>query len=278
MANDTNKKSLDKLKDEEEIVERIKSLYEEAQEAAEPRHEQIKKNWRFYLGDQWLTQKGKVDKRAPEWRMMYRGVRDICFATVENVRPVLHSGRPQVIVSADFDEDKQIAERATEILDAEYEWRSEGTEIGKLNLDTLVAGVGLRKISFDFARNCVNSQIINPLDFFPDPYGTRTDFFDHRYIIHEIWMEASDIERRFRLKEKDYAEGSGASEGTGIFDFARRLKFWDVEEQEQIKYGRKRFPVWDVYYSEALPIEIMTAKTPKTLKYPRGRHFVVVNS
>jgi len=264
-------KTLDKIRDEDEIVKAVTALYQEAKDAAAERHKQIEKCWRFYFGQQWLDKEGKPDKKAPRWR--FRGVRDICFQTVEGLRPLLHNGRPQVFVTADFEQDKHLAEIATEILDAEYEFRGEAVRLGKLILDILVAGVGIEKIVYDFRSNMVRAIIIDPTSFYPDPYGQAPDFSDHQYVIHEIEMDASQIERQFGISEKEFGGEPGAG-GTGIFSLVRKI----FGGEGVGIYERRRYPVWDVYYNEATPAEIMnTQKEPKSLRYPRGRHLVIVN-
>lgn len=263
-------KTLDSIRDEEEIISAAQALKSEAENAASKRHKQIKKCWQFYFGNQWLNKEGKKDKRAPSWR--YRGKLDVCFRTVENIRPVLQSGIPNVFVSPDFDIDEEAAEAATEIINAEREYRMEEIEHGKAVLEFVVAGISIRKSTFDFGRNVVISPSVNPLRFFPDPYGTDPNFADHKYIIHEVMMDAADIERRFSIKESDFGSESGA--GSGIFNLTRKI----FNQKGKSEYKRRRYPVWDIYYSEATPEVIMdTENEPKSLKHPNGRHIIIVN-
>lgn len=289
----TNKrdKTLDKLTDEDDIVKSVDALRREAESAYEERFKEIQQNWHFYLGNHWLDEHGDPDEDFPAHRIRIQ--RDIVFRHVESLRPLLMRGYPKLFVSADFPDniqaqgvppDGELATRLTTILEAEHEYRNEGVEYAKLLLDVCVGGIGYRKIIPDLLRNEVRAQILDPQEVLPDPYGTRIDFSDHKYVIHETEMDLPEIEWRYRVKEEDFAtaddeENIARREGGGL---VQRLLRWTGKgafRELETQFERKRYPLTEVYYNEATPAVFMegNGKPPKSLKYPRGRHLVVIN-
>lgn len=292
-------KSFDRITAEDDILEVFKTMKGEAEEKVSQRASIIKRNRMTYMGHHYLRPKDndwEVDDQAPSWRL--RVTRDLVGPMVETLRPILMRGVPKyeieadfgwmqsVIVSAEGQEvsvpgvtDADLAQRLESILEADHEFRGEGVEVAKLLCDVLVGGTAYRKVVYNKERNRVELPILDFENVLPDPFGTLTNFEDHKYVIIKTEMDAADIERRFGVKEEDFGSDDEMTEGTGL---VRRVtsfmrgKTGNMSTDE--KWKRKRYPVYELFYREAAPeLGIETDKPMKSLKYPSGRVTVVIN-
>tara|TARA_Y100001938_G_scaffold151043_1_gene245429 strand:- start:5746 stop:7545 length:1800 start_codon:yes stop_codon:yes gene_type:complete len=292
-------KSFDRITSEDEILEVFKTMKAEAEEKVKDRAKTVKRNRMVYMGNHYLRSSDdgyEIDDRAPSWRL--RVTRDLVGPMVETLRPILMRGVPKYEIEADFGwmqsvivsddgqempvpdlTDGQLAQRLESILEAEHDFRGEGIEVAKLLCDVLVGGTAYRKVIYNRERNRVELPILDFENVLPDPYGTMTDFADHKYVIVKTEMDAADIERRFGVKEEDFGSDDEMTEGNGL---VRRVTSFMRGKQTNMttdeKWKRKRYPVYELFYREASPeLGIQSDKPIKSLKYPSGRVTVVIN-
>lgn len=296
-------KSFDSIRSEDDILEAFRVLKSESEEACGPRWRQMRKNMLVYKGSHYLKDVDDdvaIDERVPGHR--FRISRDLIGPIIETLRPILMRGYPKYFVEADFPfmqasigvnevevpipgvTDGDLAQRLQTMLSAEHESRNEGIQIAELLVDVLVGGTAYRKVIYDPVKNRVNLPILHPEDVLPDPYGTRVDLTDHKYVITRMDMDVSDIERIYRIKERDFAGGEEGSYETdnGILNTVSKVTNYFRNSNNNLEkatnFKRVRYPVYELYYNEATPeVNMQADKPPKSLKYPNGRMITIVN-
>tara|TARA_B100000809_G_C15094968_1_gene514670 strand:- start:78 stop:1865 length:1788 start_codon:yes stop_codon:yes gene_type:complete len=295
-------KNFEEMTKEDDILEVFKSMRDEAREKVEPRAKEIQRNYLTYLGNHYLRENEEgwtADDKAPSWR--FRVKRDIIGPMVDTLRPILMRGYPKYYVEADYPElpamietedgqqvptpmrEGDSARFLQNILEAFHEERGEGIEVAKLLVDVLVGGIAYRKVTFCPQTNRVRLPHLNFEDLLPDPYGTRSDFGDHKYVIIRNEMDCYDIERIYGVKEKDFGGDNEDDFGDGLFKTVKTMfnkkssqKKDTVDQNETWK--RRRYDVWELYYNEMTPMETEFGKAPpKAVRYPKGRHIVIIN-
>ena len=295
-------KNFEQMTKEDDILEVFKSMRDESREKVEPRAKEIQRNYLTYLGNHYLRENEEgwtPDDKAPSWR--FRVKRDIIGPMVDTLRPILMRGYPKYYVEADYPElpamietedgqqvptpmrEGDSARFLQNILEAFHEERGEGIEVAKLLVDVLVGGTAYRKVKFCPQTNRVRLPHMNFEDVFPDPYGTRSDFGDHKYVIIRNEMDCYDIERIYGVKEKDFGGDDEDTLGDGLFKTVKTMfnknssqKKDTVDQNETWK--RRRYDVWELYYNEMTPMQTEFGKAPpKAVRYPRGRHIVIIN-
>ena len=278
-----NTRPIDKLTDHDDLLEAFRTLRAEAEESLAPRWREIRRNWHFYYGKQYLDENYDPDETAPSWRTQTRIIRNICFRAVEAIRPILQRGYPKLFLHADFPDaanqfgvrDSDLVSRLQEIIEAEDERYGEGIETGKTIADCRVQGVAYRKVVYDWQKNRVSRPILPYDSVLPDPYGTKANFDDHKYVIHISEMDVADIERYYGVKEEDFGGDSIPSDSR--MGLVRRLR--QVFDTQSNKYQRKRYEVAELYYNEATnSAMVYDEPESKSLKFPRGRLLVVINN
>jgi len=296
-------KSLDALKNEDDILEAFNVLREEGEESARPRWRQMRKNAMVYMGDHYVREQDDElisDDKVPGYR--FRISRDLIGPVIETLRPILMRGYPKYYLDADFPfmqatidtelgevpipntTDGELAQRLQDILANDHDHRNEGIQIAELLVDVLVGGTAYRKVVYDPVLNRVNLPILHPENVIPDPYGTAIDFSDSKYVIVKTDIDAADIERIYRVKEKDYAgDDQGEYGASGLMGAVSKVTRYLKPQaggtlEKDTKYERRRYPVYELYYHEATPESTMQPdKPPKSLKYPNGRMMTIVN-
>ena len=159
--------SFELINDEDDLLQSIKAMRAEAEDAISQRIKVARKSWLYLLGSQNLIEEGEalVDAEVPSWK--FRLTRNIVAPVVDTLAPILSQARPKYFIRADFPDmeavisdndigmpiptgmtDKELAEKLETILDATHQRRGEGLEISKLLMDVLVNGSGFRKFPY----------------------------------------------------------------------------------------------------------------------------------
>jgi len=268
--------SFELINDEDDLLQSIKAMRAEAEDAISQRIKVARKSWLYLLGSQYLIEEGEalVDAEVPSWK--FRLTRNIVAPVVDTLAPILSQARPKYFIRADFPDmeavisdndigmpiptgmtDKELAEKLETILDATHQRRGEGLEISKLLMDVLVNGTGFRKIHYCPYMQEIKLPIIPMEDVLVDPMGTRLDFQDSKYVIVRTYLDAADIEHLYGVKESDYAEGADTDQsadhsvksGRG---FLRRVRNYFKAPRGELttetRYERNRYPVLEVYF------------------------------
>jgi len=276
---------IDELTDHDDLLAAYKTLEAEAEESTETRNREVRRNWLFYEGKQYLDETNTPDDRVPVWKENLRITRNICFSNIETIRPIFQRGYPKLFISADFPEgqnpksqltDSQLASRMQEIFEAEHERRGEGIEVAKLIADVRIQGVGYRKVIYSEARNRVELPLLPFDSVLPDPFGTKANFEDHKYVIHRTEMDVADIERLYGVKEEDFG-GDDEEDPKDRFGLVRRVRRMLANGSKSVEYKRKRYTVSELYYNEATNGAMAFNEKAKSLRFPRGRMIVVIN-
>ena len=273
-----NDKDFLDIMDEDELVDCIKQMRHDAEDAISERVKICRKAWLYLMGNQYLIDEGEAytDAEVPSWK--FRLTRNIVAPVIDTLSPILSQARPKYFVRADFPDlsgvitdpesgmqiptgltDAELAHRMEDILEATHQKRNEGLEVSKLLMDVLINGTGYRKIHYCGHTNQVKLPIIPFEDVLVDPMGTRQDLADSKYVIVRHYMDASDIKHLYGLDEHEYAQGEADSvysksgiKGEGR-SWMRRLRnlFQDGgsgDTGSETPMERRRYPVLECYY------------------------------
>jgi len=267
--------SFELISDEDDLLQAIRAMRGEAEDAISQRVKVMRKSWLYFLGNQYLIEEGEalVEAEVPSWK--FRLTRNIVAPVVDTLAPILGQARPKYFVRADFPDldavvsnnelgvpiptgmsDKELAEKMEEILEMTHQRRGEGLEISKLLMDVLINGTGFRKVHYCPYTKQVKLPILPFEDVLVDPMATRLDFSDAKYTIVRTYLDAADIENLYGLQESDYAEGSdsggldtNAQSGRGFLRRGRNFfKGPRGDLHSETKYERRRYPVLEVYF------------------------------
>ena len=274
-----NDKDFLDIMDEDELVDCVKQMRHDAEDAISERVKVCRKAWLYLLGNQYLVDEGEayVDAEMPSWK--FRLTRNIVAPVIDTLSPILSQARPKYFVRADFPElsgvitdpdtgmqiptgltDAELAKRMEDILENVHQKRNEGLEISKLLMDVLINGTGYRKIHYCSHTNEVKLPIIPFEDVLIDPMGTRQDLTDSKYVIVRHYMDATDIKHLYGLDEHEYAQGSPDSvygksgiKGEGRSWMRRLRNFFNDggsgDTGSETLMERRRYPVLECYYN-----------------------------
>ena len=274
-----NDKDFLDIMDEDELVDCVKQMRHDAEDAISERVKVSRKAWLYLLGNQYLIDEGEayVDAEMPSWK--FRLTRNIVAPVIDTLSPILSQARPKYFVRADFPQlsgvvtdpetgmqiptgltDAELAKRLEDILENTHQKRNEGLEISKLLMDVLINGTGYRKIHYCSHTNQVKLPIVPFEDVLIDPMGTRQDLTDSKYVIVRHYMDAVDIKNLYGLDESQYAQGSPDSvysksgiKGEGRSWMRRLRNFFNDGNSGQTgsetPMERRRYPVLECYYN-----------------------------
>lgn len=307
---ENSQKPLDEIRDEDTIVKYLCTMLGEAEEGASSNISTARKNWHFVLGNHFLEEglnnDWLIDESNPYWRTRLQ--RDILTPVVTTAAAVLHKLRPTLILEADFPGENVVAYfgegQRFELPIAgslaagqfqrimEHEWTSRNEEVlqAELLLDVIVQGMAWRTFMPVMFGNTwkVMPKLLDISQVLGDPDGCDLmNFMDFKYIAKVEMMDVADIERLYKVKEKDFARGPGKNENepdfmggdTGLF----REYGWEHKNQRGIiervtKRQRRKYPVYTIYYHQGCPDVFMHGQEPaKALRYPLGRQMVLIN-
>ena len=301
-------KPLDQMVSEAEIIPTLQSMIGVSEEAAADRISEGNRNWNFVLDNQYIQRGADNDwimsQDNPYWRSRIH--RNILNPIVTTAAAVLHKLKPRMLVEADFPDENVFSYyegslvelpvnstlavgRLQDIVEAEWESRGEEIKQAEILLDCLVQGQSYRTYfpSYDNGAWRIKTQTLAQEQFLGDPDGNELETFDDfKYVIFVKWMDVADIERIYRVKEKDF---SRSEHGRDTFDDDDRGLYrmnysWQqgstpgVMERHGAGPGRRKYPVHTIYYNQGCPdILAYGQKAPKSLNYPLGRQMVLVN-
>jgi hypothetical protein len=270
MRNDREKLAdLDKTNDEELIVKLVKSCRKEADSNQGEWTKRAKRNIEYYVGNQWLTEEGEIDDSSPAWR--FRTQVNLIFNTIQSITASGLDARPRVYYSADDQNQSQLAEHLTDIIEAYQEMRLEEWLVYQTILWFTLTGIAWRKYLWDANLNRPTSFVIPAWEVGVDPDGCLPDCSDHRYLIHTKEEDIDIVARRYGVDEDDIA-GESADADDEVSFWRRWFKRHELSET----VPRKKVAVHELWYFGQTPADLIADEKPaKSVKYPQGRVFVV---
>lgn len=308
LSNTSKIANLDREKDDEKIVKAVKAAVEDAESSTNYQRfvRQFIESWEFYKGQQWLDEDLEPSE-APSWR--FRATRNITFSTIRSIEGLLMDARPVPYIVADFRQgraeefirahqaqmpyrpnigdklsDEYIARRLTDILHAEYERRDEEILLGQVMSDCVVAGLGVRKITWDTKRNRPAAVQVYPPDVLIDPYCSDHLLDTAKYIVFRKTMDVEDLQHYYNVSKsrmRKIVESAGYSEWDyegGLFG-ERKFKspFRDGYVPKSAmadSMKRMRVDVYEMWFFGTTLYEL-EHEQDEALEHPFGRNIIV---
>ena len=304
----TKLQDLDKTSDGEKIALIVHAARDEAENCPKflEFKDQFVEAYCFYKGDQWLDE--NLQRNEARWGR-YRTIRDICFQTVETVRPLLTDMRPTIYYQADYPDltveelrlrkelramgvpidetlppemmprnlstNGELASKLTDIVQAEHERREEELLLSVALADTVIGGLAWRKVYWDKQNKRLGIKQISPLDVFIDPYCEDHCLRDAKYVVIRKLMDADDAQRIYRISnERMRRLVSEAQPKVELYD-----DFGTFRRGTSLKsdaYIRTTVEVLECWFKGQTPFELEYEGESKAIKHPRGRVFVVI--
>lgn len=301
---------LDKTTDEDKIVDLVYAMIDEAESSDNFQNfqTQFKEAYQFYHGDQWLDE--NLDPlRAPSYR--FRTIRDICFSTIELIRPLISDARPTIYYVADNPDrtieemklyaelgllpenpelqpfmsnietmrtDDEIAQDATAIIQAEHEHREEEVHLSTVLGDMAIGGLGVRKVYWDWKNRRLGVKQFCPTDVLIDPYCHDHDLQDAKYVILRKEMDLEELQIQYNLTNQTVRDIQAETfhsedQNYGLFR-SRNLSPFPASNRHR-NLIRNRINVYEVWFFGQLPFEFENEGYSKVIKHPFGRVFIV---
>ena len=299
-------KPLDEIKQKADLLGPIRHLLGQAEEHAKAFIEEENKNMAYFRGNHF------VDVRSrgipTQKRQLYK---DLVEQTVSDVTPILKRARPTVKVDAKHagsaaeyfvDEsplelggyqDEDVAEIMTDIMVDIWDQRKESVLQGKLIKRALIAGVAWRVYSTMTVPNYGDvpyPKDVNRDQVLLDPDCTDlANFSDCKYVFLKSYLSANEIQKKWQLKETDYATDSSNKEHDSTDTGIVRKRWLSADgspltpNSERITtYESPVYEILELYWNPVIPDIISKDDTEAPQSYdknmnPRGKRYVIVN-
>lgn len=297
---------LDEIKHKADLLRPILHLYGLGDEHAQPFIREEQENFAYFRGNHY---KDVISRGIPtKKRQLYK---DLIEQTVSDVAPILKRARPKLEVGAKhagtdagffagediipiqdyLDED--LAKIMTDIVEDVWHQRKETVLQGKLIKRSLISGVGWRVYSTMQVPNFGDvpyPKEVNRDQIILDPDCTDlANFSDCKWVFIRSWLTANEIERKWHIKETDYAASSETKEidttETGIV--RRRWLSADgsplaPESKRVATYESPTYEILELYWNPVVPDIISKDDMSAPQAYernmnPRGKRYVIVN-
>lgn len=256
---------LGKTNDEEKLVKLVRDCVGEARENQDDWARRALKNIKYYSGQQWLDAEGEVDRSSPVWR--FRTQLNIIFSNIQTICSAGLDARPRIYYSADQEGQSDVADSLTDLMEAFHEERMEEWHVFQTLLWLTLTGIGWRKYGYSSSKNMPIGSLVPSWDILVDPHGTMPDLSDHKYVAHVKEMDIDDVVNQYKVDEEDIIGGPGVKQEKQGF-----LKsFLRTNVNKESRGSRKRVEVWELWFFGHAVEEMISGKTPKSVKYPRGR-------
>ena len=300
--NDELKKPLDEIKDEDILLKMIMHIYNLSEEANKSAIERWREDTLYARGEQMQ----RIDNPIPNARAKKKKTlhRDIIKAKIDNLSSLLSRGIPTVTIEAINSNQKALIDYSTDengmislvtapyksnvpaqalqqILQHEWRLRKERVLQKKIIDEVLTAGVAFRSFSLKkdaYRGNKIYPQLLQRDQILLDPQTTKLETFeDCRWIILKSEMTAADIERRWGIKETDYAGGNTDKSYSEQSGAVRMYTKTNPDGTQKKEVEMSTYPVFVLFWQPGQPDIIRFENGDKRERDLRCRKYIVVN-
>ena len=216
------------LKASEEQNSKWEDYYTEATTSLSGLVEEFKRDFRYYLGDQWEADLKKIldEKKVPA--LVFNYIKKQC----DVVSGAQRQNATQLAAFPIDGGDVAIADVLTKVMIFVAGERNSKLTVSSVFKDGVIGGLGWLLCRMSYKKDPKYGDIVfekvSPIDVYPDPHYTRTDLEDAQYLIHKkqlpkgvckvLWPhKAGEIEKLKSENESDgYTENPSIANERGV--------------------------------------------------------------
>ncbi len=193
-------------------MSKLTELRDDAFSASEEAHNRMRRELAIYANEVYASGNIRIGNLRP---LVAASLDPKIKKGIHRLLPAFLEQMPRIEVKPDkrasLDEDIMLVQDLQNWMDMMDEVDHEGDRLRTLVTHNLVCGNAISKVRYDFKRQVVTGEAIDPLTFAPDPKCANADFSDASYVVHRNWHLGRDIKRRYKLpthRDSDWERAS----------------------------------------------------------------------
>ena len=254
-------------KQEENIVTKVKQMYQKSYDAKASLHSKWKKNYKAYNGE-------LFDNQTPSFRS--NEVSNYVFSTIETIKPIMLNDNPKTNV---VPKDNNMYDKARVvqcILDNEWKRAKMFKKLHLINHMNLIYGTAILGIFWNSndqnKLGNVEPIVISPFNFYPEP--SATDLDKAEYCIYATYKKVSELCKMFPDKSEEIKAQATSNVDENLM-FGKEGSDFGDNNVLCLECYMKDYSV-NTYIEEETNDEGIKCKYEvKERKYPNGRRVII---
>lgn len=254
-------------KQEENIVTKVKQMYQKSYDAKASLHSKWKKNYKAYNGE-------LFDNQTPSFRS--NEVSNYVFSTIETIKPIMLNDNPKTNV---VPKDNNMYDKARVvqcILDNEWKRAKMFKKLHLINHMNLIYGTAILGIFWNSndqnKLGNVEPIVISPFNFYPEP--SATDLDKAEYCIYATYKKVSELCKMFPDKSEEIKAQATSNVDENLM-FGKEGSDFGDNNVLCLECYMKDYSV-NTYIEEEINDEGIKCKYEvKERKYPNGRRVII---
>lgn len=254
-------------KQEENIVTKVKQMYQKSYDAKASLHSKWKKNYKAYNGE-------LFDNQTPSFRS--NEVSNYVFSTIETIKPIMLNDNPKTNV---VPKDNNMYDKARVvqcILDNEWKRAKMFKKLHLINHMNLIYGTAILGIFWNSndqnKLGNVEPIVISPFNFYPEP--SATDLDKSEYCIYATYKKVSELCKMFPDKSEEIKAQATSNVDENLM-FGKEGSDFGDNNVLCLECYMKDYSV-NTYIEEEINDEGIKCKYEvKERKYPNGRRVII---
>ena len=178
----------------------LTELRDDAFSASQNAHNRMKRELAIYANEIYSSGNISIGRLKP---LVAASLDPKIKKGIHRLLPAFLEQMPRIEVQPDsrtfMEDDLVLVQDIQNWMDMMDEVDSEGDRLRSLVTHNLVCGNAISKVRYDFKRQVVTAEAIDPLTFAPDPKCANSDFSDASYVVQQNHHMGRDIKKRYKL-------------------------------------------------------------------------------